>query len=41
MNNTIKEVAESDRWDIVSLQEHTGKVNGWLWNRPKKTPFRD
>lgn len=36
MNKTIKEVAASDRWDIVTIQEHTGKVNAWSWTSTEK-----
>ncbi len=36
MNKTIKEVAASDQWDIVTIQEHTGKVNAWSWTSTEK-----
>lgn len=36
MNKTIKEVAASDKWDIVTIQEHTGKVNAWSWSSTQK-----
>lgn len=36
MNKTIKEVAASDEWDIVTIQEHTGKVNAWSWTPTEK-----
>ena len=36
MNKTIKEVAASDQWDIVTIQEHTGKINAWQWTSTEK-----
>ena len=36
MNKTIKEVAASDQWDIVTIQEHTGKINAWSWTSTEK-----
>ena len=41
MNKTIKEVAASDRWDIVTIQEHTGKVNAWSWTSTEKEALQD
>ena len=29
---SIKDVAESRNWDIVTIQEHTGNSAAWLWN---------
>ena len=29
---SIKDVAESRSWDIVTIQEHTGNSAAWLWN---------
>ena len=36
MNKTIKEVAASEQWDVVTIQEHTGKVNAWKWTSAEK-----
>ena len=35
-NKTIKEVAASEQWDVVTIQEHTGKVNAWKWTSAEK-----
>lgn len=28
----IKEVVESEDWDIVSIQAHTGNIEAWVWD---------
>lgn len=33
---TIKEIVESEKWDIVSIQEHTGRECAWVWNTTEK-----
>ncbi len=33
---TIKQVVASESWDIVCLQEHTGKSNAWNWTTAEK-----
>ena len=34
---SIKKVAESGRWDIVTIQEHTGNYLAWSWTDEEKT----
>lgn len=29
---TLKQVAESRSWDIITIQEHTGNAAAWTWN---------
>ena len=29
---TLKQVAESRSWDIITIQEHTGNAAAWVWN---------
>lgn len=40
MTNTsganLKKVAESQEWDIVCIQEHTGNAAAWSWNSTEK-----
>jgi len=33
---SIKEVAESGRWDVVTIQEHTGNKAAWVWDATEK-----
>ncbi|MCQ2114724.1 MAG: DUF4886 domain-containing protein [Bacteroidales bacterium] len=37
---TIKDVAESGRWDIVTIQEHTGNYRAWAWTEEEKTAIQ-
>lgn len=32
LNRTLRSIVESDTWDIVTLQEHTGSKYAWEWN---------
>ena len=32
----LKKVAESQEWDIVCIQEHTGNAAAWSWNSTEK-----
>lgn len=32
LNRTLRSIVESDTWDIVSLQEHTGSKYAWEWS---------
>lgn len=34
---TLKEVAEQGRWDIVTIQEHTGNYRAWSWTQDEKS----
>ena len=36
---TLKEIAESREWDIVTIQEHTGSKFAWSWTSAQKTHF--
>lgn len=33
---SIAQVANGGRWDIVTIQEHTGNYHGWIWNDAEK-----
>lgn len=33
---SIKSVAQSGRWDIVTIQEHTGNYRAWSWTAEEK-----
>lgn len=37
---TIKEVAESGHWDIVTIQEHTGNSAAWVWTDTEKAALQ-
>lgn len=39
-NANLKTVAESGRWDIVTIQEHTGNYRAWSWNETEKNHIR-
>lgn len=32
LNRSLKSIVESDTWDIVTLQEHTGSMYAWEWS---------
>lgn len=32
LNRTLRSIVESDTWDIVTLQEHTGSKYAWEWS---------
>ena len=36
---SLKSVAESRKWDIVTIQEHTGNAAAWVWNSTAKANF--
>lgn len=36
---SLKSVAESRKWDIVTIQEHTGNSAAWEWNSTAKANF--
>ena len=38
---TLKEVASSKDWDIVTIQEHTGSKFAWTWNTTQKSHFTE
>lgn len=33
---SIQDMVKSDKWDIVTIQEHTGKSCAWAWNTTQK-----
>ena len=33
-------VVSSDKWDIVTIQEHTGRAVAWSWTASQKTAFQ-
>lgn len=33
---TLKQAAASDKWDIVTIQEHTGNYRAWSWTAEEK-----
>lgn len=35
-NRTIEEMVKSDKWDIVTIQEHTGNYRAWSWTAEEK-----
>lgn len=36
---SIADVASCGRWDIITMQEHTGNWHGWVWNSEEKSYF--
>ncbi|MGN1046485.1 MAG: DUF4886 domain-containing protein, partial [Candidatus Cryptobacteroides sp.] len=34
---TLKQIASATRWDIVTIQEHTGNKAAWIWDDTEKT----
>ncbi|MCD8172872.1 MAG: DUF4886 domain-containing protein [Alistipes sp.] len=38
---TIRDVVLEDDWDIVSIQEHTGKSNAWNWTAAEKAAIQN
>ena len=39
-NTNLAEVAASQKWDIVTIQEHTGNAAAWVWNSTAKANFQ-
>lgn len=37
---SIKEIAEQGRWDIVTIQEHTGNFRAWSWTADEKSAIQ-
>ena len=37
---TLQQICESDKWDVITLQEHTGNVAAWGWTDAKKTVIK-
>ena len=37
---SLHEVVSSDKWDIVTIQEHTGRAVAWSWTDSQKTAFQ-
>ena len=38
--HSLHEVVSSDKWDIVTIQEHTGRAVAWDWTESQKTAFQ-
>lgn len=38
---SISQIASGDRWDIVTLQEHTGNYLGWSWSETEESTIRN
>lgn len=36
LNRSLKSIVESDTWDIVTLQEHTGTYCAWEWDETER-----
>ena len=36
-NTNLAEIAASKKWDIVTIQEHTGNAAAWTWNATAKS----
>ena len=36
---SLSEVVKSDKWDIVTIQEHTGRAVAWDWTASQKAAF--
>lgn len=34
---TLKQICESENWDVITLQEHTGNHCSWSWTNESKT----
>ena len=41
LNRSLKSIVESDTWDIVTLQEHTGSYYAWEWDETERARFPD
>lgn len=37
LNRSLKSIVESDTWDIVTLQEHTGSYCAWKWDETERS----
>lgn len=38
---SIKAVAESGRWDVITIQEHTGNYRAWSWTADEKNAIQN
>lgn len=38
--HSLHEVVSSDKWDIVTIQEHTGRAVAWDWTASQKSAFQ-
>lgn len=38
---SIDAVARSGRWDVITIQEHTGSYCSWIWNDSEKTAIEN
>lgn len=37
--HSLHEIVSSDKWDIVTIQEHTGRAVAWDWTESQKAAF--
>ena len=38
--HSLHEIVSSDKWDIVTIQEHTGRAVAWDWTASQKVAFQ-
>ncbi len=38
--HSLHEIVSSDKWDIVTIQEHTGRAVAWDWTASQKAAFQ-
>lgn len=38
--HSLHEIVSSDKWDIVTIQEHTGRAVAWDWTSSQKAAFQ-
>ena len=38
--HSLHEIVSSDKWDIVTIQEHTGRAVAWDWTASQKSAFQ-
>ena len=39
-NTNLSQIAASKKWDIVTIQEHTGRYSAWTWNSTASTNLK-
>lgn len=40
-NANLSQIAASKHWDVVTIQEHTGRYSAWTWNSTASTNLKD
>ena len=40
LGHTISDIASSEQWDIVTIQEHTGRAEAWYWTDDEKNAIQ-